>query len=257
MVAVGLLTFIVLGLLAMFNQTQRAFRTSITQSDLLENARSAMDILTRDIEPMAACHVPAHGLVQSTNFFVEPSPGFPPSAQFPVLWRQDLPGTTEVRTNIVQQFFFLSRLNQDWIGTGYLVLPDDQNNPMVGTLYRFCATNLVRSGVVNVSSNFLNPLPWQLHRIADGVVDLRVVPYAPNGFPIVSLNLTRPAWYLREPGTNVFNRVPQAITTPNPQFPESWEACYFVDEAVPAYVEIELGMLEPQILHPAPPPDSS
>jgi hypothetical protein len=35
MVTVGLLTFIILGLLLMFNQTQRAFRTGMTQTDVL------------------------------------------------------------------------------------------------------------------------------------------------------------------------------------------------------------------------------
>ena len=40
MVTVALLSFIILGLMAMFHQTQRAFRNSITQTDVLEGARA-------------------------------------------------------------------------------------------------------------------------------------------------------------------------------------------------------------------------
>ena len=246
MVTMGLLTFIVLGLLAMFHQTQRAFRSSMTQSDLMEGARSTTDIVTREVEQMTPSHYPdmvVNGIVRrATNFFVQPAPGFPAH------WEQNLPGTTLVRTNIVQQFFFLTRLDQDWIGTGYLVLPDDANNPMVGTLYRFCTTNSPRSGPINVSSNFLNPLPWQLYRIAEGVVHLRVIPYAPTGFPIVSDGLTTWALVRRNAWTNDYARIPQAVVTANPALPGAWQACYFVHDAVPGFVEIELGMLEPQIL---------
>src|SRR5947207_12610645 len=46
MVTVSLLTFIILGLLLMFNQTQRAFRTGMTQTDVLEAGRATMDMLS-------------------------------------------------------------------------------------------------------------------------------------------------------------------------------------------------------------------
>jgi prepilin-type N-terminal cleavage/methylation domain-containing protein len=246
LVTIGLLAFIVLGLLAMFHQTQRAFRSSITQTDLLEGARSTMDILTREIEQMTPSRHPDildNGILRrSTNFFVQSSPGFAAP------WQQNLPGTAMVRTNIVQQFFFLTKLNQDWIGTGYLVLPDDANNPMVGTLYRFTATNYSRTGPITVSSAFLNANPLQFYKIADGVVHLRAVPYAPNGFPVVSDGLTRLAFYRQDAWATNYVTPPQVNTFPDVIFPERWSGCYFVNDAVPAAVEIELGVLEPQVL---------
>ena len=50
LVTIALLTFIILGLFAMFNQTQRAFTSSMTQSDVLEAGRAATDMLARDLE---------------------------------------------------------------------------------------------------------------------------------------------------------------------------------------------------------------
>src|SRR3954452_3005535 len=69
MVAVGLLAFIIVGLLAMFYQTQRAFRSSATQTDVLEAGRTAMQLIRQDLQDM---HVAGHLLV--TNFLIQPSP---------------------------------------------------------------------------------------------------------------------------------------------------------------------------------------
>jgi type II secretory pathway component PulJ len=43
LVVVSLLSLIVLALMAVFNSTQRAFRASITQTDVLEGGRATMD----------------------------------------------------------------------------------------------------------------------------------------------------------------------------------------------------------------------
>ena len=131
MVTVSLLTFIVLGLLLMFNQTQRAFRTTMTQSDVLEAARSTMDLVSRDLETMAPCTYPdmfVNGrLVRTTNFMAEIL--IPPQN-----WLlQDLPGNLVPRTNLLERFFFQTKFNQDWIGIGYQVLPED-NKGFIGTL---------------------------------------------------------------------------------------------------------------------------
>src|SRR6516225_9991687 len=47
LVAVGILSFMIIGLLALFNQTSRAFRTGMTQSDVLESARSVSEMMGR------------------------------------------------------------------------------------------------------------------------------------------------------------------------------------------------------------------
>src|SRR6266404_4176321 len=83
MVAVGLMSFIVLGLLAMFNQTQRAFRASMTQTDVLESGRIATDMMVRELGQMAASD-----RAYTTNFFAEVLKTF----NQPLT--QGLPGTT-------------------------------------------------------------------------------------------------------------------------------------------------------------------
>src|SRR5438552_855059 len=52
LITVGLLSFIILGLLLMFNQVQRAFRSSTTQADILEAGRAVADMLARELEEM-------------------------------------------------------------------------------------------------------------------------------------------------------------------------------------------------------------
>src|SRR5258708_17594521 len=91
MVTIALLSFIVLGLLAMFNQTQKAFRSSMTQVDLLEAGRAVTDMMARDIEQLVATeftYVYQNGrLVPAVNFSAE----FSGLLQEPVFQR--LPGT--------------------------------------------------------------------------------------------------------------------------------------------------------------------
>ena len=131
--AVTLMSIIVLGLLSMFNQTQRAFRGSMAQVDVLESGRLATDMLARELEQMTPSECPGTNGTHTITFFTfVPSPG--------ASMLQGLPGTTLQRTNILQGFFYLTRVNQDWIGTGYQVLTNDANAG-VGTLYRFSATN--------------------------------------------------------------------------------------------------------------------
>ena len=261
MVTVGLLSFIVLGLLAMFNQTQRAFKSGMTQTDVLESGRATMDMLARELEQMTPSEGPdfVFGNVrrQATNFFAEPTPGFAGFQPGINPLMQELPGSGSRRTNLVQRFFFLTKLNQDLIGIGYQVIPDDANG-CVGTLYRYSGTN-ARSGNVTVSANFvsaaqlayqnsLRALPiTNMNKIADGIVHLRARAYARNGFPILNTNSVVFsnifALTPRGPYTNVHNTAVYRNA-----FDAEQAACYFMSNALPAYLEVELGILEPQIL---------
>ena len=54
MVAVMLLTVLMLGLFAAFYQTQRAFRLSVSQTDVLEASRETTGLLTRELQELAA-----------------------------------------------------------------------------------------------------------------------------------------------------------------------------------------------------------
>jgi type II secretory pathway component PulJ len=249
MVTVALLSFIILGLLAMFNQTQRAFRTGMTQIDVLETGRILTDMLGREIEQMAPSHAPYRNRLEATNyanFLIESTPRM----EAPLL--QGLPGTTfqgnpntqDRRTNIVQRFFFLSKLNQDWVGTGYQVVPDYPDAP-VGTLYRYTVTNRLRRMAAPLSGLFQNAvLGGQLtniSRVADGVVHLRVRPYAPNGVPFVALQNSYGA-FLVDRVADRFAVMTNVVAWRSP-FGETLEG-YFLSNAVPAAVELELGVLE-------------
>src|SRR5258708_15770603 len=220
------MSLIILGLLVMFNQTQRAFVGSMPQVDVMEAGRHFMAMIGREIEQLT----PSQSR-WTTNFFAELSPTFHSTGVMPM--RQALPGTAAIptlRTNVVQRFFFLSKVNQDWYGTGYLVIPD-RPNAGVGTLYRF-STNRTLYNSASWSRDFLNSPLTNLNRIADGVVHLRAMAYDVNGALITPLR-------------------PQTLRNTS----RTWDIvmpdqmdCYFTNNATPAYVELELGILEPRTL---------
>ena len=250
MVAMVLLTFIVLGLLAMFQQVQKAFRSSITQVDILEAGRANSDMIGRTMEQMRASSFGSTNplVYQSTNFFAFISPDYAGS------FHQPLPGNGSERTNVIQTIFFLSKSNQDWIATGYQVRPyDDYANSGIGALFQF-QTNVSQGSAkaFPLSQLFLNSLPARgsnptnLNRIADGVVSFRVRAYDTNGVEITTTNTN--------PGHLAFvapvgqNNQPRLITITNGF--GSWDNFngqynyYFVSNAVPASVELEIAFLE-------------
>src|SRR5262245_55280058 len=112
MVVMGLLTVIILGLLLMFNQTQRAFRTGMTQVDVLENGRTVTEMLSRELMQISPNNVgsPQNG---SYNFLTTLSP------YEPLL--QPLPGGNgERRTNLLQDLLFMKRDGLDkFTAVGY------------------------------------------------------------------------------------------------------------------------------------------
>jgi hypothetical protein len=239
MVAVSLMTLIILGLVVMFSQTQKAFRASLTQTDLLEAGRIQTDMMARELSQISAS-----GRGFTTNFFVEMSSRFtPPLLQG--LPGTGIPGTQNQRTNIVQSFFFLSQNNQNWTGTGYVVVPDAGAG--VGTLYRFY-TNQGMYSATNMSGDFLKAPISSLTRISDGVVHLRLRPFATNGYPIVWDGFRTNAVFK----TNAFNtgtlRMKSTFAyNPLASVPDAAN-CYFTSNALPAYIELEVGILEKQVL---------
>ncbi len=229
MVAMALLTFIVLGLLAMFNQTQKAFRAGLSQTDVLEGGRAVMQMITRQIEqakPAASTpRLESDGRWHSTtNMFAEPVISMGPMYQ-------DLPGNALPRTNLVQRFFLLTQVNQDWIGTGFEVVPDYFGAP-AGTLYSFSVTN-ARNAPITTSAAFLAAYPSNFNRLMDGVVHLRLRAYDHDGRLLT--------WLMSEtnyPKNTVVYRSP---------LDGEQIAWYCTNNATPGSVELELGILEPRI----------
>src|SRR5690349_3759533 len=106
--AVSIMMVIIYALYSMFNQTQKALRANITQVDVLESGRAASEMIGRELEQLSACYLP-----QAINLFAGVSPIQP-------LTQADLePSLVPLRTNILQEFFFLSQHKNTWVGTGY------------------------------------------------------------------------------------------------------------------------------------------
>jgi Tfp pilus assembly protein PilV len=244
LVAVALMSFIVLGLLAMFTQTQRAFRASVNQTDVLESGRVATDMMTRELGQMTAS-----GRAFTTNLSVE-------LWQAPLL--QGLPGTTyngnpsteDQRTNLLQRVFFLTQNNQNWTGIGYIVVPDSTNGG-VGTLYRF-STNHNNYGATNIFAEFIRTPLVGMSRVADGVVHFRLRAFGTNGYPItqgVFGTNSYAAVFRRDAFGNVLGPLVRNTLARDPLVGVPDIVNYaFWSNALPAYVELELGVLEPNVV---------
>jgi len=131
MVSIGLLSLVVLVLFSLFNQTTKAMRANSNQTDVMEAARSGLEILSRDLDNMTAS-----GVAGAPNFVAYSTDAarevFKQSAQ--------LLGPSLVP--IHQDLFFLQRTDSKRVKVvGFVVRNEDQsaNRSLfpVGTLYRY------------------------------------------------------------------------------------------------------------------------
>jgi prepilin-type N-terminal cleavage/methylation domain-containing protein len=229
LVAVSILTLIVVVLYGLFDQVQRALRSNVAQVDVHEGGRAGMELMLREMEQMQAGNAVTN-VNLLTRFTALPS-------------RQALLNAGEDRTNSLEEVYFLSLLNKHWIGTGYRVLalnangiPVDFAKTGVGTLCRFSLSNHVAnfrspslySRVMNVApTNFAN-----YQRVIDGVVHFRTRAYDHNGFLITN---------------NFDTNILSGVFVVTNAFNDNIEYA-FTNKALPATLEIELGVLDPHIL---------
>jgi hypothetical protein len=200
MVAVTLLAVIMIGLLAMFNQTQKALHAARAQTDIFENLRGAIQMIARDVAEMTAAGD------TSTNFSVVEVPSIP------ALQGWTLPNGF-VLNPVFDEAFWLNRANNEWQGIGYFV---DGAEFGVGTLYRYADTGR-RKDVPLLAERFSRAT--NAHRVSDGIVHFQtqaVYVDGTNGFG-------QPVFFR----TNIFQ---------------------FTNDTLPAFVDIELGVLEPATL---------
>lgn len=230
---VAMLSIIILGLVAMFDQTRRAFTSSMQQVDYLEGGRAAMTLIGNDLEQLAPSYQPNSGRNPSfENFYMD----FPPPYTTIV---QPLADPTDSRTNELQEFFFISRNNQYWNVIGYKINLNGQSAG-IGTLYRFSSNNILANNSTNLPDfqfSFPTNDPSQsssFSKVIDGVIDLRVMALDPNG---VLLENTNSAGVI---SSNIY--MTQAPAPGDQRFYR------FRSNAVPAYVEVELGVLENRTL---------
>ena len=180
------MTFIVLALMAVFDSTQTAFRAGLTQSDVLESGRATMDLIRRDLETMTPSD--GYGTISNivnlnfgANFYVA-NYNYPPLLQ-------SLTASSNQRTNVLENFFVLSRGNvngsDSWIGTGYAVVTNSPDGALY-SLYRFTTNYPVMAFRPEFvfTNDFLNKFlqyPTNYSRLMDGVVDLRLYAFDNNG----------------------------------------------------------------------------
>ncbi len=234
-----LLSLIVLALMAVFNSTQKAFRASVTQTDVLEGSRAAVDLIASDLRGLT----PSGGLSNGpVNFFVLAN-SHEPLTYKPLPYEplpQNLPGGTLDRSNLLNYFFVLGRDNNKWTGTGYVV--DATNTSTLYPLYRFYAETNVTYSPLTLYNQFATEVAFSqwtnLSHVIDGVVHLTVRAQDPNGRWINGHYLTDGSY---EPYTNALNTLflPQAYGEAQ---------IYMFSNAVPASVELELGVMEDSTL---------
>lgn len=249
-VVMALLILIVTALMTVFSNTQRAFRSSITQSDILENGRATMELMAADLRGMT----PSYGLSIGTNNALTNGFAYYPLNFFatnnfvnyePLI--QPLVGSDNnvQRTNLLDYFFILGRQNTEWIGVGYVVNTYTVPSSSLYPLYRFYAqTNIEANpaGLFNTFQTEINFGQWtNMSHLMDGVVGLTVRAYntngvwLTNGYNFRQTNVVRNTWF----------------TPPYPPGPGGEVGFTFYSNAVPASVQIELATLEDRTLQRA------
>ena len=233
MVVVTLLSLIVLALMSVFSSTQRAFRSAVTQTDVLEGGRATMELVSSDLRAMGISGGASNGPV---NFVVTNN------RSFSTPLRQSLPGSASFRQNLLQELFVLNHLNNGWWGVGYAVKTNYSGN--LYSLYRLqFPTNGVVADPVTLFTNqafrnfYVNPQNGS--HLIDGVVHFVVRAYDTNGTWISTNYRTMAAYTNSLPATRIFPL----------QGGEAGLLMY--SNNIPAAVELELGVLEDRALQHA------
>ena len=212
MVAVTLLAVIMTGLFAAFITAQRALHSASSQTDVLEGGRSTASLIIREFQELAASQ--QEGTVNAWSDTPQGGITMP---------RAD--GTWQ--TNVLQDLYFLTRKNDLWTGVGYFIhfraAGVGSQSEGMGSLYRYTSKNL---SVGNFYTNFLADADpantTNCGHVADGIVHLVVRAYNQRGEPFL-------------PGDSTNN-----LTI--------WPGGYaFTNQMLPAYVDLELGMVDPKI----------
>ncbi len=246
LVVMTILTLIVFALMSVFSSTQRAFRASVTQTDVLQGGRAAMELIMQDLRTAVPCDDFSTGnaspLLSGTfsghsnngvNFFVTNNG----VCYLPL--PQSLPGSSVMRTNALQWFFVLGRQNTQWTGVGYIVNTASTN--YFYPLYRYYGQTNISASPANLFNIFISEVAQgntgftnqNMSHLMDGVIHLVVHAYDNNGSLMtngytqnqMTSGLPRNTWF-----------------TP----PDQTGEVGFVmsSNAVPYTVELQMGVLE-------------
>ncbi len=281
LVAVSLMSLIVLALYAMFNQVQKALRSNEAQIDSTERGRSVLELVSRELESARVGMQPS-----VTNFWVRVAPDSR-SVQEDVLPASLGPAPVSApRTNAFDHVFWLAKSDRAWRGMGYAVLQPTLTNTVerlgpgangMGTLYRFETQEADREynfPTTNLFAQFLGLLPGEtapqaqwpsvtnFSQVASGIVHFKVLPYdtAGNLMSYGTTNLDSNYRMVRAavngtaipyPASNIEGTLlPLANVTLRQTFSgnQTETIAAFRSNALPAYLELELGILEPDTM---------
>jgi len=231
MVVVVLLSLIVLALMEVFNGTQKAFRASVTQTDVLEGGRAAIDFMAGDLRAMSPSFGQSNNFVGAVNFYANTNDNYQPLVQ-PLIASVN----NQSRTNVLESFFILSHENLDWHGVGYAVVTNSSNG--LYSLYRFqYPSNSSRVDPAYIFTNqfqsFLTNITSGSH-LMDGVVHLVVHAYDITGALMTTNRLS-----VTNRNVLYFSRASGEI------------GFKMFSNTLPASVEIEMGVLEDRVLQHA------
>lgn len=223
-----MLSFIILGLTAVFIQVQKAFKNGIKQADVSDGGRTIMDMVTSDLRQMTDAKNPGVANLYwswaGSNQLVQES------------------GNVVVRTNQQDEIFILVHTNNLWTGIGYAV---SNVGPCLGTLYRYVMTTntpFITNNLFNEFSQTVNNQTFgtNWHAVADGVIHLKLRAYDQNGNE--TWFETRLSDYAAEGSAFYY---PPSV---NPTVLGYDSAAYIAainSNTLPNSVDLELAMLEP------------
>ena len=257
LVAVTLLVVIILGLTAMFNQTRKAFTLGLANVDYQDAGRSAMDIITRDLQQMAPNDYTTYNFPTATrlgtysnvlNFYANTMPAFITNFNWPMLTNSPVGDSTNFS---IEELYFVTQDHQNLDAIGYGLLSDNAHFG-IGTLYRYQINNAYLPNLMgpaganppcvfsrdfadNVLAGRPSATAASFSPVMDNVVDFRIRAYDRYGVLISATN-PLPVYQLPGPGFNP-NLLSGNATNGDYEY-------MFASNAVPAYVEVELGVME-------------
>jgi hypothetical protein len=208
----------------------------------MESGRSTMGVIARELSEMTATS--QDGV---TNFHFAASPGYVPTAV-------NLLGGVQ-RANSLQDVTFMRRANDEWMATAYRIQYADSG---VGTLYRMVTNGLATTNAFDLGG-FCYAVCTSKLPLYDAT-QIRPAPVATNGFyPVlegvvhfrIEVSDTDGNFY---PLYNITNaNVPYTVVGDSRAgrytiAGDETKGYAFTGSALPAFVDVELAVLEPAAL---------
>ena len=280
LLAVSIMSVIVFGLFSMFNQTQKALLATSKQVDILGGVRAAIEVLVEDIQKAEAPGLPVIGLESNSAQRPHMQGTIDRAYNYRPVFQQLVDGS--LRTNTLQNVFFLTRSNLNWVAKGYFFSPGtnfvaDPGTQSLGfgTLFRFSSVNvdLAASRIQDryqpnrkMNENLLRNF-WEHYEfvqtvapreatnrvfnlsvspLIEGVVHFNMQPIDSDGRPMLYYNE-----FLNTPNQVVNLKYADTILEQESINAEalSGQTRYrFYGNALPAFMELEIGVLDPEVL---------